>query len=241
YYSIKLTPYMDHSSPTFEQYNSCTELKITEDEIIKLGRDSRVTKRKREAEGIEPDPLVVFYKSKVISRTHAHLFIKDGKWFVRDIHSASGTFINHSRVPPSENYDNCFQLKDGDILQLGANYRGPQKPTQKRGYYQAVKLRVELNRIWQEQASEYNKRVFDQFNILNMNGDTRNDEKNMDELNGSKCVICLASISPCQSLFISRCSHVWHYKCIRPLIVQNYPIFECPCCRAQINLEDDVD
>ena len=53
----------------------------------------------------------------------------------------------------------------------------------------------------------------------------------------------LSSCQPCQSLFVAPCSHVWHYKCIRPILndVKNYPQFMCPNCRAVTDLEADVD
>ena len=75
----------------------------------------------------------------------------------------------------------------------------------------------------------------------------------------SECSICLMSIAvcrcvailvrlqlihmqPCQSLFVAPCSHVWHYKCIRPILNgPTYPNFLCPNCRAVTDLEADVD
>lgn len=50
------------------------------------------------------------------------------------------------------------------------------------------------------------------------------------------------SYQPCQSLFVSPCSHTWHFKCIRSLLHSpQYPNFVCPNCRAAVDLEDDVD
>ncbi len=48
---------------------------------------------------------------------------------------------------------------------------------------------------------------------------------------------------PCQSLFVAPCSHVWHYKCIRPILNdhRSWPQFLCPNCRAVADLEADVD
>ena len=48
---------------------------------------------------------------------------------------------------------------------------------------------------------------------------------------------------PCQSLFVAPCSHVWHYKCIRPILNDHrtWPQFLCPNCRAVADLEADVD
>lgn len=47
---------------------------------------------------------------------------------------------------------------------------------------------------------------------------------------------------PCQALFIAPCAHIWHYKCIRPVLEgRSYPQFQCPNCRAYSDLEADVD
>lgn len=47
---------------------------------------------------------------------------------------------------------------------------------------------------------------------------------------------------PCQSLFVAPCSHVWHYKCIRPILIgSTWPNFLCPNCRAVADLEADVE
>lgn len=55
--------------------------------------------------------------------------------------------------------------------------------------------------------------------------------------------LTLANIlQPCQSLFVAPCAHVWHFKCIYPLLIgKKYPHFSCPNCRAIWNLEADVD
>lgn len=48
---------------------------------------------------------------------------------------------------------------------------------------------------------------------------------------------------PCQSLFVAPCSHVWHFKCIRPILNDHktYPQFLCPNCRAVTDLEAEAD
>ena len=53
---------------------------------------------------------------------------------------------------------------------------------------------------------------------------------------------CSPLIQPCQSLFVAPCSHVWHYKCIRPILNgPTWPNFLCPNCRAVTDLEADVE
>lgn len=43
-------------------------------------------------------------------------------------------------------------------------------------------------------------------------------------------------------MFVAPCSHVWHYKCIRPILNgPTWPNFLCPNCRAVADLEEDVE
>lgn len=37
------------------------------------------------------------------------------------------------------------------------------------------------------------------------------------------------------------CSHVWHYRCIRPLIEKEWPIFLCPNCRSVADLDREIE
>jgi hypothetical protein len=57
-----------------------------------------------------------------------------------------------------------------------------------------------------------------------------------------KLRVVLTSSQPCQSLFVAPCSHVWHYKCIRPILNgPTWPNFLCPNCRAVADLEEDFE
>lgn len=41
---------------------------------------------------------------------------------------------------------------------------------------------------------------------------------------------------------MAACAHVWHYKCVRRLIHSpEYPVFQCPNCRAYTDLSAEVD
>jgi hypothetical protein len=55
-----------------------------------------------------------------------------------------------------------------------------------------------------------------------------------------ECCICLYAIAPFQALFIAPCSHIFHFKCLRPIVFQNYPGFSCPLCRNYSDLEASV-
>ena len=54
------------------------------------------------------------------------------------------------------------------------------------------------------------------------------------------CCICLSGIGPFQALFLSPCSHCFHFKCIRHIISETGQMFPCPVCRQVANLEASV-
>jgi hypothetical protein len=49
-----------------------------------------------------------------ISRVHAKLFFRDSIWYIADLDSANGTFVNGARITASP-----AQLRLGDVIQLG--------------------------------------------------------------------------------------------------------------------------
>jgi E3 ubiquitin-protein ligase DMA1/2 len=85
------------------------------------------------------------FKSKVVSRAHAEIWAETGgKFFIRDTKSSSGTFLNHVRLSLANSESRPFELKDGDVLQLGVDYQGGAEDI-----YKCVKIKVEVNREWQ--------------------------------------------------------------------------------------------
>ncbi|KAF9010446.1 hypothetical protein BDZ89DRAFT_1078084 [Hymenopellis radicata] len=154
----------------------------------------------------------IAFKSKVVSRTHAEMWVDaDGQFFVRDTRSSSGTFLNRQRLSPANDESPPKQVKDGDILQLGVDYQGGTEDI-----YKCVKMRVELGREWQD-----GRNAFKYTNIPD-------------------CCICLYPVTIRQALFIAPCSHTFHYKCLRPLLL-NHPAFSCPLCRTFADLDEDVE
>ena len=61
--------------------------------------------------GRSPD-CPIFLDDVTVSRRHAVLVQREGRWFVEDQGSLNGTFVNRERVESSE-------LSDGDELQIG--------------------------------------------------------------------------------------------------------------------------
>ena len=91
------------------------------------------------------------FKSKVVSRAHAEIWVEaGGKFYIRDTKSSSGTFLNHVRLSPANNESRPHELKDGDLLQLGVDYQGGTEDI-----YKCVKIKVEVNREWQSHTNPF--------------------------------------------------------------------------------------
>ncbi|KAG0167824.1 hypothetical protein DFQ28_003229 [Apophysomyces sp. BC1034] len=199
------------------------------------------------------------FKSKVVSRAHCEIWLdSDGKLYLRDTKSSSGTFLNHVRLSPANQESRPTEIRDGDIVQLGVDYQGGQEEI-----YRSVKMRFELNRNRTRPLS-FNMTAFNNLrNLTSLSAehaisaapptapvvDTKPHldscttqhltPKSCDKNEVDECVICLYALAPFQALFVAPCSHTYHYKCIRPLL-QSYPGFQCPICRTYSDLEASV-
>lgn len=65
------------------------------------------------------------------------------------------------------------------------------------------------------------------------------EETDEEDIHVDECCICLFAIAPFQALFVAPCSHTFHYKCLRPLLL-NHPGFACPLCRNYADLDASV-
>ncbi|KAG1451052.1 hypothetical protein G6F56_008183 [Rhizopus delemar] len=122
--SIKLIPHLGSSSPSF--LFDVIDRSLIAGQSIKLGRysDRKIISNQ------------LSFKSKVVSRHHAEIWLENEKVYIKDSHSSSGTFVNHSRLGESSQ-----ELIDGDLVQLGVDYKGGLE-----SMYRAVKMRLEINR-----------------------------------------------------------------------------------------------
>lgn len=214
------------------QFSTVQRTLPDESHVIRVGRYSE-RDNIPETPAHVPSAAAVGFKSKVVSRKHCELWCKDGSWYIKDVKSSSGTFLNHIRLSQPNVESKPFRLKDGDIIQLGIDFRGGEEMI-----FRCVKIRIECNRGWQQALNTFNKQTHKRLRDL---GKARKDGDNA-STHTSECSICLMSIAPCQSLFVAPCSHVWHYKCIRPILNgPTWPNFLCPNCRAVADLEADVE
>ncbi|KAG0671222.1 hypothetical protein C6P45_000986 [Maudiozyma exigua] len=227
-FSLRLTPFIDNVSTTNQG--------LYFDPIVRTAGPGsqlvigRYTERVREAISKLPENYhPVVFKSKVISRTHGCFKVdSQGNWYIKDVKSSSGTFLNHQRLSPASTLSKDIPLHDGDVLQLGMDFRGGTEEI-----YRCVKMRVEINKSWKRKANAFNKEALNKIKELQKLTNGGIDEED--------CSICLSKIKPCQAIFISPCSHSWHFHCVRRLVMSSYPQFVCPNCRAACDLEATIE
>ncbi|KII85624.1 hypothetical protein PLICRDRAFT_115782 [Plicaturopsis crispa FD-325 SS-3] len=232
---IRLVPHLDsRRSLRFEPI--CRDLKEG-DPALRIGRfTDRSGLGLAAANALGSNKLA--FKSKVVSRAHAEVWVEaGGRFFVKDTKSSSGTFLNHVRLAPANAESRPHQLRDGDILQLGVDYQGGTEDI-----YKSVRIRIEVGREWQSAANAFNTNAIKQLKSLAVSPAGADPSKVvMPKSNIPDCCICLFSVTIRQALFIAPCSHAFHYKCIRPLLETHHPAFSCPLCRTFADLEDDVE
>jgi hypothetical protein len=65
----------------------------------------------------------VGFKTRVVSRKHATIRLAtDGTWWLQDVKSSSGTYLNGVRLSGPGLWSDPHKLNDEDIIQLGVDY-----------------------------------------------------------------------------------------------------------------------
>ena len=83
----------------------------TGNEIIRVGRYSERESQPNVPHNV-PSAAPVGFKSKVVSRRHCEFSYTDGKWFIKDVKSSSGTFLNHIRLSPAGSESKPFAVNE---------------------------------------------------------------------------------------------------------------------------------
>ncbi|KAF5547271.1 dma1 component of spindle assembly checkpoint [Fusarium phyllophilum] len=155
----------------------------TGSEKIRVGRYSeRDSHSMSNMPGNQPSAAPVGFKSKVVSRRHCEFWYEDGKWYIKDVKSSSGTFLNHIRLSPPSQESKAFPVNDGDIVQLGIDFKGGEEMI-----FRCVKMRLELNRGWQNKLNTFNMAAHKRLQTMASSGAAGT--------NSQDCSICLSSIA----------------------------------------------
>lgn len=148
--TIRLFPHQDpRSTRPSLSFPATSRTLPHEDCVIRVGRYSE--------RDVNPNPpphtpssAPVGFKSKVVSRRHCEFWCSQGQWYIKDVKSSSGTFLNHIRLSQPSAESKPFPVHDGDVVQLGIDFRGGEEMI-----FRCVKIRVECNRAWQKTINNY--------------------------------------------------------------------------------------
>lgn len=146
--SIRFSTYHDpRSTRSSFSFTPITRVLPIGNGVIRVGRYSE---RDDEPAIDKAFAAPVNFKSKVVSRKHCEIWCEDGKWFIKDVKSSSGSFLNDMRLSPPSQESKTYPVNDGDIVQLGVNYNGGEEML-----FRCVKMRLELNRGWQNRLNSF--------------------------------------------------------------------------------------
>lgn len=167
--TIKFIPHQDrHSNKPSLAFAATSRTLPHEDCVIRVGRYSE--------RDINPNPPAsmpssapIGFKSKVVSRRHCEFWCSQGQWYIKDVKSSSGTFLNHIRLSQPSAESRPFPVNDGDVVQLGIDFRGGEEQI-----FRCVKIRIECNRAWQKGLNSFK---YDTPSVGN--GDDTDDRKSM--------------------------------------------------------------
>lgn len=148
--TIRFIPHQDIRSPRPSLAFPATQRTLPhEDCVIRVGRYSERDTNPNPPPNI-PSSAPVGFKSKVVSRRHCEFWCSQGQWYIKDVKSSSGTFLNHIRLSQPNSESKPFPVQDGDVVQLGIDFRGGEEMI-----FRCVKIRVECNRAWQKTINSY--------------------------------------------------------------------------------------
>jgi len=149
--SIRFIPHQDpRASRPSLTFQALSRTLPTPGAVIKVGRYSERDAQPGEIPRNTPSSAPVGFKSKVVSRRHCEFWYENSQWFVKDVKSSSGTFLNHLRLSPPGVESRPWPINDGDVVQLGIDFRGGEEMI-----FRCVKIRIELNRGWQKALNNF--------------------------------------------------------------------------------------
>jgi hypothetical protein len=205
----------------------------------------------------EPVLCQLQFRSKVISRSHgefvvgadakvsarpassrctalAHTMTKHNTTQLRyrDVGSSSGSFIDRVRCSPSARESPLIPVESMQLMQLGVDYQ-----CRTEDIFRAVGIKVVVSPL-RSQPADVARRREEVHRLRSALVGLLEAVATHEEVN-SDCCICLSALAPRQALFLSPCSHCFHFKCVSTLVAGGV-MFVCPLCRQVANLDANV-
>lgn len=111
-----LTPEIGRSSPTYIQLQAARLVHLQSNTFIELPHYASVMHVGKPNNQTPPDIDVAgFPHSEVVSRIHANIRVESGHFFIEDVGSSNGTYINNIPLLPGKQH----RLQSGDRIALG--------------------------------------------------------------------------------------------------------------------------
>ncbi|KAJ1549136.1 hypothetical protein HK405_009296 [Cladochytrium tenue] len=232
---IQLIPFYENCEN--DAHTQIDTKKLREGQRLRIGR--MVVK---EGQPLRPESETeVWFTSKVVSRSHAEMWHKDGQVYIRDVGSSSGTFLNKMRLSPSGKVSRPYPVRDHDVINFGVDFKG--KPE---AIFKAVSIRVgfcdqnfEKMRRKGSNPAKFQQALEMLLQAANPYGSGQESKDQNEASSSTDCCICIGAIAPFQAIFISPCSHCFHFKCVSRFLLQTI-MFQCPICRQVANLTASV-
>jgi pSer/pThr/pTyr-binding forkhead associated (FHA) protein len=179
---------------------------------IRIGRSTDTTH-------LEPqrDMPRLDWSPAVMSVHHCAIWCSSKGWYIKDIASNTGTFLNYVRLSKPGIESPAYLLHDGDFIQLG------QPGTHSDGELstQSFVVRIESD---------------DPYRAENRNSGPprrckRDSREGSAERISADCTICSTPILQSQASLTAPCNHMWHYGCMQRCIKATSVLgFLCPIC-----------
>jgi E3 ubiquitin-protein ligase DMA1/2 len=148
--TIRFIPYQDpRASRPSLVFPAVSRILPSCDSVLRVGRYSE---RDNVPDTMPhgPSAAPVGFKSKVVSRRHCEFWCTNSQWYIKDVKSSSGTFLNHIRLSQPGVESRPWPVNDGDVVQLGIDFKGGDEQM-----YRCVKIRLECNRGWQKALNTF--------------------------------------------------------------------------------------
>lgn len=148
--SIQFIPASEpHRTRPSLDFTRITRTLPNQSSIIRVGRYSERDSASEPAP-TAPSDAPIGFKSKVVSRRHCEFSFSGSQWYIKDVKSSSGTFLNHIRLSQPGFESRPYPVSDGDIVQLGIDFKGGEE-----NIFRCVKIRIETNRGWQRGLNKF--------------------------------------------------------------------------------------
>jgi pSer/pThr/pTyr-binding forkhead associated (FHA) protein len=108
--SVTAAPIATQTAPHIEIADTGAQIPLVDQPVLLIGRQDEIS-------GIYPDVDLTPHGGEEagVSRRHAQLVHEDSNWYVIDLDSTNGTFVNGVEVAPKSR----LLLSEGDQLTLG--------------------------------------------------------------------------------------------------------------------------